>query len=85
MGVMRGIVLHLEHRAGHFIHGGQFVFALLGVGFHGAEFEDGEGLAVEAAAPLAEQNRAGRTEFDEQADQTTNGRAQNDDGERGRR
>ena len=61
------IVGDFEDGAGHFVHGGQLVLALLGVGFHGAEFEDGERLAVEAGALLLEKNRPGRGQFDSRA------------------
>ena len=63
------VVGDLEDRAAHFVHGLQFVFELLGVGDHGAEFVKRERRAVEAGALLPEKDRAGRSQLDQQRDQ----------------
>ena len=62
--VMRGSLRNFENRAGHFVHRGQFLFALFGVGDHGAEFIIVNGRPFRPAALLAEEDRAGRSQFD---------------------
>src|ERR1700720_2000062 len=67
----------LENRAGHLIHGGQFVLELFGIGDHGAELVDREGLAIEPGTPLPEEHWAGRGQLDGQSHQAEWHRDQN--------
>ncbi len=63
------IPVELEHHAvGVAVLGLEFLFAVLGVHVHGAEFVDRETLAVLADAGLPEEDRAGALLFDHQAD-----------------
>src|SRR6202012_2120744 len=58
----------LEDGAGHFIQRRQFLFQLLGVGDHRAEFIHDKRPSVQTAALLLEKKRAFGSQFDEDAD-----------------
>src|SRR5208282_3738975 len=71
------VIGHLEDGAAHFVHRRQFVFELLGVGDHGAEFVKRERHTTEAGALLLEEDRTWRSTFDGGGNQQEQGRKQN--------
>src|SRR5262249_49419440 len=58
------VIGELEDRATYFVYGRQFMFELLGVGEHGAEFVEGKGMTIQARPFLPEKDRTGRSDFD---------------------